>query len=641
MMKKLLLADDSITIQKVVGIIFSTEEYQLEMTDDGDSAFKKALEDIPDLVIADISMPGKDGFELCRAIKNEPSLSNTSVMLLPGAFDHFDEIKAGEVCADGWLTKPFESQALLDKVSQLLEVEPVKMSGVAAPASEKIVDEVQFEEPEVGEDLSVTEAALGLDEVDELKPSINVTDEDSPDDIWDAVSFAEEDLQEQSETTSVDPVADVSFAADVIDPSAVDDVDIEPATDEQVLSAFAAEDDENIFSDNGIVDDFVEEYSAPSSPEEFKPEPFVDVDATAGEQDIELSDQLEVDAEVDLPVPAEEAESVDFSVFSEEEDCQPPTVDLNEEPNSFVSDAENDESFELVEELDEDPVVKAEESDFSDTTIEAEEPLELIEDDLAEQNSEVDIVEEEAVSFAAEPDDKEVIMELQEEDELDPEAQKIAVAAESTVTFGETVEGAISENDEVLDLSVDEIIEDEAPEEEIVDEAVAMETESFEVEKVGFESELEAEPVAEKIETFVAESIEPEVATEHAENVVELAEEEVELAEEEVELAEEEVDDEDFYFDAAEEDATEVITEEVRISPVSLVDVDGDVTTEKIEQQLRELSEEELKEVVAKVAGPIIEKLAGEMVEQIAWEVVPDLAEAMISEEIRKIKEGT
>lgn len=612
MMKKLLLADDSITIQKVVGIIFSTEEYQLEMTDDGDSAFKKALEDIPDLVIADISMPGKDGFELCRAIKSEPSLSNTSVMLLPGAFDHFDEIKAGEVCADGWLTKPFESQALLDKVSQLLEVEPVRMAGVAAPASEKIVDEAQFEEPEVGDDLSVTEAALGLDEVDELKPSSEEIDEESPDDIWDAVSFAEEDLQEQSATTSVDQVADVSFAADVIDPSAVDDVDIEPATDEQVLSAFTAEDDENIFSDNRIIDDFVEEDSAPSSSEEFKPEPFID-------------------AEVDLSVPADEAESVDFSVFSEEDECQPLTADLNEESPSFVSAVENDEPFDLVEELDADPVVEAEESKFSVTSIEAEEPLELIEDDLAEQNSEVGTVEEEIVSFAAEPADEEVIMGLQEEDGLEPEAQEIAAAEETTVAFGETVDEEISEGDEVLDLSVDEIVEDETPEEEIAEEAVAGEIESFEVEKVGFDPELEAEP--EKIETFVAESIEPEVAIEHAEDVVELAEEEIELAEEEIE-------DEDFYFDAAEEDATEAITEEVGIAPVSLVAVDGDITTEKIEQQLRELSEEELMEVVTKVAGPIIEKIAGKMVEQIAWEVVPDLAEAMISEEIRKIKEG-
>ncbi|MCK4691445.1 MAG: response regulator, partial [Desulfuromonadales bacterium] len=120
MMKKLLLADDSITIQKVIGIIFATEDYQLLISDNGDEAFNKALDEYPDLVIADISMPGKDGFELCQAIKSEPRLAHTSVLLLPGTFEHFDEARVQTVGADGWLTKPFESQALLDKVAQLL-----------------------------------------------------------------------------------------------------------------------------------------------------------------------------------------------------------------------------------------------------------------------------------------------------------------------------------------------------------------------------------------------------------------------------------------------------------------------------------------------------------------------------------------
>ncbi|MCK5825794.1 MAG: response regulator, partial [Desulfuromusa sp.] len=162
MMKKLLLADDSITIQKVVGIILSTEGYQLEITDDGDRAFTKALEEVPDLVIADISMPGKDGFELCRAIKSEPTLANTSVLLLPGVFDHFDETKAGDVCADGWLTKPFESQALLDKVAQLLEAEPVQIAGTAVPEDEELSLETPVEATEVDIDTTVSEEILGL-----------------------------------------------------------------------------------------------------------------------------------------------------------------------------------------------------------------------------------------------------------------------------------------------------------------------------------------------------------------------------------------------------------------------------------------------------------------------------------------------
>ena len=102
MTKKLLLADDSITIQKVIGIIFATEDYQLLVCDDGNEAFDKAMSELPDLVIADISMPGRDGFELCQAIKEEPRLAHTSVLLLPGTFDRFDESRAEQVGADGW-----------------------------------------------------------------------------------------------------------------------------------------------------------------------------------------------------------------------------------------------------------------------------------------------------------------------------------------------------------------------------------------------------------------------------------------------------------------------------------------------------------------------------------------------------------
>ncbi|RLB58664.1 MAG: hypothetical protein DRG80_07000, partial [Deltaproteobacteria bacterium] len=104
-----------------------------------------------------------------------------------------------------------------------------------------------------------------------------------------------------------------------------------------------------------------------------------------------------------------------------------------------------------------------------------------------------------------------------------------------------------------------------------------------------------------------------------------------------------------FYFDETIEDDNDVATVTVGavglaagVASAGLVDSleDDGSATDRIEQQLRELSEDELKDVVAKVAGPMIEKMAAEMVEKIAWEVVPDLAEVMIGEEIRKIKEG-
>ncbi len=120
MSKKLLLADDSVTIQKVVGLIFANGEYDLECVSNGDAAFEKISFERPDIVLADVNMPGKNGFELCSAIKNNPASSDVPVLLLVGSFEPFDEDQARSAGADGWIIKPFESQDLIDEVEGLL-----------------------------------------------------------------------------------------------------------------------------------------------------------------------------------------------------------------------------------------------------------------------------------------------------------------------------------------------------------------------------------------------------------------------------------------------------------------------------------------------------------------------------------------
>jgi CheY-like chemotaxis protein len=120
MPKTLLLADDSVTIQKVVGISFANEDVVLLTVDNGDDAVVRARESRPDLVLADVAMPGKDGYEVCEAIKSDPELRHVPVLLLSGTFESFDEARARHVGADGHITKPFEAQALVDRVNELL-----------------------------------------------------------------------------------------------------------------------------------------------------------------------------------------------------------------------------------------------------------------------------------------------------------------------------------------------------------------------------------------------------------------------------------------------------------------------------------------------------------------------------------------
>ena len=120
MPKTLLLADDSVTIQKVVGISFANEDVRLITVDNGDAAIARARQERPDVILADVVMPGKSGYEVCEAIKADPNLRHIPVLLLTGTFEAFDEARATRAGAAGHIAKPFESQLLVEQVKRLL-----------------------------------------------------------------------------------------------------------------------------------------------------------------------------------------------------------------------------------------------------------------------------------------------------------------------------------------------------------------------------------------------------------------------------------------------------------------------------------------------------------------------------------------
>jgi CheY-like chemotaxis protein len=117
---KLLLADDSVTIQRVIELTFADEDVQVIAVGDGAQAIAHVQRDRPDIVLADVGMPERDGYEVAAFIKGNAGLSHIPVLLLTGAFEPVDETRARAAGCDGVLVKPFEPQMVISRVKDLL-----------------------------------------------------------------------------------------------------------------------------------------------------------------------------------------------------------------------------------------------------------------------------------------------------------------------------------------------------------------------------------------------------------------------------------------------------------------------------------------------------------------------------------------
>lgn len=120
MSKKLLLADDSVTIQRVIELTFSGEDVQVLTAGDGEEAIARIASEKPDIVLADIGMPKRSGYDVSAYVKGQPELSHIPVLLLAGAFEPVDDVKAKEAHCDGVLVKPFEPQQVIARVRELI-----------------------------------------------------------------------------------------------------------------------------------------------------------------------------------------------------------------------------------------------------------------------------------------------------------------------------------------------------------------------------------------------------------------------------------------------------------------------------------------------------------------------------------------
>ncbi len=213
MARKLLLADDSITIQKVVELVLSEEDYQIKAVNNGSEALNQVESFNPDIVLADIEMPEVNGYQLCEQIKKGAATSGIPVVLLAGAFEPLDEELARNVGADDFIIKPFESQELINKINAVIAAAGGGEAVKAAPMP--AVEEAGFAE--------TTEV------VEEIEPEAMQVAEAAAEDLWEMegepVAAEAQDVWEIEEgeaVTAVEAEAEVVITNEV--PSAAGEV---------------------------------------------------------------------------------------------------------------------------------------------------------------------------------------------------------------------------------------------------------------------------------------------------------------------------------------------------------------------------------------------------------------------------------
>jgi CheY-like chemotaxis protein len=223
--QKLLLADDSVTIQKVVNLTFADEGIEVISVGDGDSAMEKILETSPDLIMVDVNMPGLNGYEICEKLRNSETFRNTPVILLVGSFEPFDEEEAKRVGADDYLTKPFQSiRQLVQKVTVLLNEN--RSNGFVTPKT----PEIEISTPIIETTQEIPFAEDKFAETLETYPSFV---EDKKDDFGD-VTNDDEMIQTSQFSTSrnieiprfeSEPVEEISFKTESFDENKSNEVE--------------------------------------------------------------------------------------------------------------------------------------------------------------------------------------------------------------------------------------------------------------------------------------------------------------------------------------------------------------------------------------------------------------------------------
>jgi CheY-like chemotaxis protein len=264
--RKLLLADDSIAIQKVIDLTFTDEGMEVTTVGDGQDALEKLNQCRPDVVLADVFMPSVNGYALCRYIKENKRFQDVPVMLLVGSFEPFDEAEAKRAGADDIVTKPFQSiRDLVNRVGLLVGQEDAARQDTADKYS--VLGLSQTEEKPVDQ----TAVAEGAESAEQANVRVFV---EAPSMEPDATVFVEAEVMEVEPAIipehTCPPVIDLQTA----DTKQLEPIsNVAPAERETIELQVAEEDDEPTalkFDDESVLDlGDVDSFAAATSEDDF------------------------------------------------------------------------------------------------------------------------------------------------------------------------------------------------------------------------------------------------------------------------------------------------------------------------------------------------------------------------------------
>ncbi|MCB1041468.1 MAG: response regulator [Acidobacteria bacterium] len=494
--KKVLLADDSITIQKLVEMAFADTDFVLVSVSDGQQAIDQLADVQPDIILADAIMPLKDGYEVCEYVKSSPQFASTPVVLLTGRFQPFDQAKAEQVRIDGRVVKPFVQEQLVELINRLTSKSPTE-----APAESVTPAPPEVEEEEDTDATLMLDASMSLDDEQEETRADYAMEYDSHSTIRvnpaDLQAYLRDKAKAEAEAESADDELEIGELddEDILDDelegveSDIDDAMADmPSLDDELEDIEEISDDELVAdSDNDTSQDRSIEELELDDFSELQDESADDVIDLASDDVMELSNdelmEMEEDDQTitapDAEVPEDEMASfepmdLDEPVFMEEAGDTPDLSEMHTDSSYETPSLADDHGSDAVDEealdLSDDDFMSSDDLDDEIADLGELEDLEELDDlhddslgetdfdDLLDEKNEVPLVERDTVSF----EDEEPALSTPAAEFLDESADKLL--SESDTNFLDQP----SEDDALLTPADTDFLENEKIEENVL-----------------------------------------------------------------------------------------------------------------------------------------------------------------------------